>query len=234
MKPTIARWKARFEERRVDGLEPQHKGSRPPAATPAVQARVIRRVQQKPPDGSTHWSWRKLAVDLNMSHATVQRILAQAKLQPHRLDRYMASNDQDFEQKAADIIGLYINPPQHAAVFCVDEKTAVQALDRLDPVLPLSPAVPNGMVLNTTATVPCRSMRLWMSKRERCRAKPRGGIPVRTLSVSSPVLSQRHDQPKRFTSCWITCPLTRHSLSSNFWPNIPRFGSTLLRPTHRG
>lgn len=138
-KPTIARWKARFEERRVDGLEPQHKGSRPRAATPAVQARVIRRVQQKPPDGSTHWSCRKLAVDLNMSHATVQRILAQAKLQPHRLDRYMASNDPNFEQKAADIIGLYINPPQHAAVFCVDEKTAVQALDRLDPVLPLSP-----------------------------------------------------------------------------------------------
>ena len=73
-----------------------------------------------------------------MSHATVQRILAQAKLKPHRLDRYMASNDPDFEQKAADIIGLYMNPPQHAAVFCVDEKTAIQALDRLVPVLPLS------------------------------------------------------------------------------------------------
>ena len=75
-----------------------------------------------------------------MSHATVQRILARPdKLQPHRLERYMASDDPDFELKAADIIGLYLNPPQHAAVFCVDEKTAVQALDRLDPVLPLSP-----------------------------------------------------------------------------------------------
>ena len=74
-----------------------------------------------------------------MRHATVQRILAQAKLRPHRLERYMASNDPEFERKAADIIGLYLNPPQHAAVFCVDEKTAVQALDRLDPVLPLSP-----------------------------------------------------------------------------------------------
>ena len=74
-----------------------------------------------------------------MSHATVQRILVRAKLQPHRLDRYMASNDPMFEQKAADIIGLYMNPPQHAAVFCVDEKTAIQALDRLVPVLPLSP-----------------------------------------------------------------------------------------------
>lgn len=138
-RPTIARWKTRFEDLGIEGLEPRHKGSRPRAATPAVQARVARRVQQKPPDGSTHWSCRKLAADLAMSSATVQRILAQAKLQPHRLEHYMASNDPEFEQKAADIIGLYINPPQHAAVFCVDEKTAVQALDRLDPVLPLSP-----------------------------------------------------------------------------------------------
>jgi transposase len=138
-KPTIARWKARFEKDGMEGLEPRHKGSQPRAATPAVQARVARRVQQKPPDGSTQWSCRKLAADLRMSHSTVQRILAQAKLQPHRLERYMASNDPEFEKKAADIIALYINPPQHAAVFCVDEKTAVQALDRLDPVLPLSP-----------------------------------------------------------------------------------------------
>jgi transposase len=77
--------------------------------------------------------------ELGVSKSTVQRILAQAKLQPHRLDRYMASTDPEFEAKAADIIGLYVNPPQHAAVFCVDEKTAIQALDRLDPVLPLSP-----------------------------------------------------------------------------------------------
>jgi hypothetical protein len=61
--------------------------------------------------------------DLGVSKSTVHRILAQAKLQPHRLDRYMASNDPEFEAKAADIIGLYMNPPQHAAVFCVDEKT---------------------------------------------------------------------------------------------------------------
>src|SRR6202030_2670943 len=84
-------------------------------------------------------SCRKLAQELGLSKSTVQRILAQAQLQPQRLERYMASNDPDFEAKAADIIGLYLDPPQHAAVFCVDEKTAIQALDRLDPVLPLSP-----------------------------------------------------------------------------------------------
>jgi hypothetical protein len=96
-------------------------------------------VQQPPGDGSTHWSCRKLASELALSKSTVQRILAQAQLKPHRLERYMASNDPDFESKAADIIGLYLHPPQHAAVFCLDEKTAIQALDRLDPVLPLSP-----------------------------------------------------------------------------------------------
>ena len=86
-KPTIARWKARFAKCGLEGLEPQHKGSRPRAATPAVQARVTRRVQQRPADGSTQWSCRKLAADLGLSRATVHRILAQAKLQPHRLEQ---------------------------------------------------------------------------------------------------------------------------------------------------
>jgi transposase len=136
---TISRWKQRFEESGIEGLEAKHKGSKLRTATPAVQAKVYRRVQQKPPDGSTHWSVRKLADEMGLSKSSVHRILTQARLQPHRLERYMASNDPDFESKAADIIGLYLEPPQHAAVFCVDEKTAIQALDRLDPVLPLSP-----------------------------------------------------------------------------------------------
>jgi transposase len=104
--PTIARWKMRFEQDGVAGLEGRHQGSKPRAATAAVQARVIRRVQQKPGDGSTHWSCRKLARELGLSKSTMQRILAQAQLQPQRLERYMASNDPDFEAKAADIIGL--------------------------------------------------------------------------------------------------------------------------------
>src|SRR5579872_6806011 len=137
--PTISRWKQRFEEQGMAGLDPRHKGSQPRVANAAVQAKIARKTQQKPADGSTHWSCRKMAAALGLSKSTVQRVWAQARLKPHRLDRYMASDDPRFEQKAADIIGLYMNPPQHAAVFCVDEKTAIQALDRLDPVLPLSP-----------------------------------------------------------------------------------------------
>ena len=137
--PTIARWCQRFQQHRMDGLNPRHQGSRPRVVTPAVQARILRHTLQAPPDGSTHWSCRKLALTLGVSKSSVQRVWTQAQLKPHRVDRYMASNDPEFESKAADIIGLYLNPPQHAAVFCVDEKTAIQALDRLDPVLPLSP-----------------------------------------------------------------------------------------------
>ena len=138
--PTISRWKERFEKQRVAGLlEVRHPGQKPSVITPALQAKVLEASRRKPNDGSTHWSCRKMAKHLKISKDTVQRIWHQAGLKPHRLERYMASDDPDFERKAADIIGLYLNPPQHAAVFCVDEKSAIQALDRLDPVLPMSP-----------------------------------------------------------------------------------------------
>src|SRR6202167_5605759 len=103
------------------------------------RARILSATRRKPSDGSTHWSCRKLASALGVSKDAVHRVWQEAGLKPHRLERYMASDDPEFESKAADILGLYLRPPQHAAVFCVDEKTAIQALDRLDPVLPLAP-----------------------------------------------------------------------------------------------
>lgn len=138
--PTISHWKKRFLQDRISGLaEAPHPGRKPTVITPKLQARVLEATRRKPKDGSTHWSVRKLAQALGISKDAVHRIWRKAGIKPHRLQRYMASDDPDFETKAADIIGLYLNPPQHAAVFCVDEKTAIQALDRLDPVLPLSP-----------------------------------------------------------------------------------------------
>jgi transposase len=138
--PTISRWRERFESQRVAGLlEIRHPGQKPSVITPALQAKVLEASRRKPNDGSTHWSCRKMAQHLKVSKDTVHRIWHKAGLKPHRLERYMASDDPDFERKAADIIGLYLDPPQHAAVFCVDEKSAIQALDRLDPVLSMSP-----------------------------------------------------------------------------------------------
>ena len=103
-----------------------------------MQAKVLAwTTKRKPADGSTHWSSRKLAAELgDVSHMSISRIWAKHGLQPHRLEGYVCSNDPDFESKAADVIGLYLNPLAHATVFCMDEKSAIQPLDRKDPVLP--------------------------------------------------------------------------------------------------
>src|ERR1700674_760080 len=135
----ISRWKGRFATERLAGLYSHYRGRAVEKRTPALEARILEWTRRPAPDGSTHWSSRKLAQHLVISHMMVARGWRRAGLKPHRIERYMASDDPDFELKAADIIGLYVKPPQHAAVFCVDEKTAIQALDRLDPVLPLSP-----------------------------------------------------------------------------------------------
>jgi transposase len=136
----INRWMKRFREERLAGLFSRHAGQEASTLTPALEARILEwTVKRKAPDGSTQWSTRKLGSQLKVSHMMVARVWAKHGLKPQRLDRYMATNDPDFETKAADIIGLYLNPPAHAAVFCVDEKTTIQALDRKDPVLPLSP-----------------------------------------------------------------------------------------------
>lgn len=136
---TIAKWKARFEADRLAGLWARHQGSKPRIRTPQMEARILSWTRKPPPHGATHWSTRTLGKHLGVPHTLVARVWHRAGLQPHRLERYVRSTDPAFEEKAADIIGLYLNPPQHGAVFCVDEKTAIQALDRLDPVLPLSP-----------------------------------------------------------------------------------------------
>jgi transposase len=138
-RPTVGKWKKRFLEQGLDGLETHRPGQRPSKLTPRLRARILDATRRKPADGSTHWSCRKLAAQLGVSKDLVHRVWREADLKPHRLRRYMASDDPDFERKAADVIGLYLDPPRHAAVFSVDEKTAIQALDRRDRILPLSP-----------------------------------------------------------------------------------------------
>ena len=135
----IGRWKQRFLAERLEGLYPRHQGSRRQSTSLRAEARILKATMKQPTDGTTHWSTRRLAAKLGVNHMQVARAWANAGLQPHRMQRYVASNDPDFEAKALDVIGLYVNPPQHAIVFSVDEKTAIQALDRTLPVLPFSP-----------------------------------------------------------------------------------------------
>jgi len=135
----VQRWAGRFRAARMAGLVARHQGRAAAKGAAKLEARILDWTRRAPDDGSTHWSSRRLAKRLGITHMAVARVWGCYGLQPHRLRHHMASDDPNFEAKAADIIGLYLHPPAHAAVFCVDEKSAIQALDRLDPVLPLSP-----------------------------------------------------------------------------------------------
>src|SRR3982074_2561771 len=135
----ISVWKQRFVQERLVGLASRYRGNQHRRRSAATEARILELTRRGPSDGSTHWSSYRLAKELGVSQSTVSKVWRQFGLQPHRSRSYLASDDPEFEEKAADIIGLYLKPPLHAAVFCVDEKSAIQALDRLDPVLPLSP-----------------------------------------------------------------------------------------------
>ena len=135
----IARWKQRVITGGLPALADRPRSGRPDRLDPRVEAKILAKTQEPPPAPFTHWTTRRMARLIGVSHVTVHRVWRRAGLQPHRLERYLASDDPDFETKAADVIGLYLDPPAHAVVFSVDEKSHIQALDRLDPVLPLSP-----------------------------------------------------------------------------------------------
>jgi transposase len=134
----ISRWKGRFEAERLAGLYSHHPGRAVEKRTPALEARILEWTRRAAPDGSTHWSSRKLAQHLGISHMMVARVWRRAGVKPHRIERYMASDDPDFETKAADIIGLYVKPPQRRC-FAWTKKPPSKPWTRLDPVLPLSP-----------------------------------------------------------------------------------------------
>ncbi len=138
----IVMWKKRWQDRGLDGLLDQPRSGRPKKVTPEKEAAILAATENSPVPPLTHWSSRRLARRVGLSHVTVTRVWRKAGLQPHRLKRYLASPDPEFEAKAKEILGLYLNPPEKAVVVCVDEKTAIQALDRTQPGLPLRPGKP--------------------------------------------------------------------------------------------
>jgi transposase len=138
----VVYWKQRWQQEGLDGLLDAARPGRPKKLTAEKEAMILAATQSSPVKPITHWSSRRLARRVGVSHVTVMRVWHKAGLQPHRLRRYKASPDPDFEAKAKDILGLYLNPPEKAVVFCVDEKTAIQALDRTQPALPLRSGKP--------------------------------------------------------------------------------------------
>jgi len=135
----IARWKQRYQDGGVLALaDAPRAGRQDHRLTPGLEARIVHLTQHTtPPTPLTHWTAPRLAARVGVSPSTVLRVWQRAGLRPHRLERYVASTDPAFEAKAADIIGLYLQPPENALVLCVDEKSGIQALDRTQPGLPL-------------------------------------------------------------------------------------------------
>ena len=136
---TVVKWRKRFIERRLDGLIDEPRPGAPRKITDAdVEAVVVRTLEDKPVD-ATHWSTRDMAKRTGMSPSSVGRIWQAFGLKPWMTDTFKLSEDPQFVDKVRDVVGLYLNPPEHAVVFCVDEKTSIQALDRTQPALPMRP-----------------------------------------------------------------------------------------------
>jgi transposase len=136
---SVGMWRRRFINERLAGLEDRPRPGKPRSYTAADRLKVIETACTQKPDGETHWSVRTLAKATGVGRDTVHQILRQANLKPHQVGNFSRSPDPDFVAKVVDVVGLYLHPPEHAVVVCVDEKTQVQALDRTQPLLPMRP-----------------------------------------------------------------------------------------------
>jgi transposase len=136
---TVGKWRRRFVEHRVDGLRDEPRSGAPRTIEDdRIEAVIVQTLESTPPD-ATHWSSRGMSRACGLSVSTVQRIWRAFGLQPHRLETFKLSTDPAFVAKVRDVVGLYVSPPAHAVVLCVDEKSQIQALDRSQPMLPMRP-----------------------------------------------------------------------------------------------
>jgi transposase len=139
---TVGRWRNRFAEFGLKGIEKElprgaNHGGKQTADQAKLRAKIIEVTTQEKPVNATHWSTRSLAKHLQLNQSFVNRVWQENGLKPHLSRQFKVSNDPKFEEKLHDVVGLYLSPPENAVVFCVDEKTSIQALDRMQPGLPM-------------------------------------------------------------------------------------------------
>jgi len=139
---TVGRWRRRFAEERLDGLQDEPRPGAPRKITDSDVERVVIATLESTPKGATHWSTRDMARHVGLSHSTIGRIWRAFGLAPHKSETFTLSNDPLFVEKVRYIVGLYLRPPERAVVLCVDEKSQVQALNRSQPLLPMVPGRP--------------------------------------------------------------------------------------------
>ncbi len=140
----VGRWRNRFAVHRFEGIEKDlprgaNHGGKNTEDPSKLRSKIIKITTQSKPKDATHWTTRTLANKLKINHSFVNRVWREAGLKPHLTDQFKVSNDPCFEEKLHDVVGLYLNPPESAVVFCVDEKSAIQTLDRTQPGLPMKP-----------------------------------------------------------------------------------------------
>jgi transposase len=137
---TVGRWRLRFAQRGLVGIQKDApRGGRKPTVRDRVAAQIVAVTTQQTPPNATHWSTRSLARHLGTNRAMVHRVWQANQLKPHRFKTFKVSNDPRFAEKLLDVVGLYLNPPEHALVLCADEKSQIQALDRTQKSLPIYP-----------------------------------------------------------------------------------------------
>ncbi len=136
---SVLLWRRRFESDRLAGLADAPRSGRPLVYGREVRDRIIAATLSPPPEGTTHWSARRLARQTGISITTIQRFWAEAHLKPHRTETFKFSTDPELVAKVRDVVGLHLDPPARAVALSVDEKTQIQALDRTQPMLPLKP-----------------------------------------------------------------------------------------------
>lgn len=140
---SISQWVRLFNEEGIEALV--RDATRRPGKAPIsrdVEKEVCRIVANERPEGATHWSTREVAKRVGISHTKVNQILREHGLKPHLVKSFRTSADPEFEQKMEDVVGLYLDPPENAIVFCLDEKSQIQALERAQPILPLRAGIP--------------------------------------------------------------------------------------------
>jgi putative transposase len=146
---TVGKWRERFRRHGLLGLYDERRPGRPRTIEDErIHALLRTTLKRRPQDGSTHWSCRSMAAATGLSKSTVQRVWSAFDLRPHRQQHFTLSSDPFFAEKVRDIVGLYLAPPTHAVVLCVDEKSQIQALDRTQPVLPMGLGYVEGVTHN--------------------------------------------------------------------------------------
>lgn len=147
-KPTVGIWRQRYQTQRVLGLYDEPRPGGPRSISDEDVAVLLRKTLNTKPKDGTHWTCRALAAETRVSKSTVQRVWQAFGLQPHRQKHFTLSTDPFFVEKVRDIVGLYLHPPDHAVVLCVDEKSQIQALERTQPLLPLGLGYVEGVTHN--------------------------------------------------------------------------------------